>query len=487
MYRLVTAVALVAAVLVWPTMADAENTTIDAEQIPIVWVDLDGPDGLVSRGLAAEDVADHSHAPVGLVSVTVDDDGLRSLTPLPVTASAHNLNYPPDMKGVAASENGALTSSGSTKFPAALARSVTSDDLRHYVRHDDVDQPRDERDPDYDLRFSSPLPPSAYLVLVESSPDAVDRVQALGADGVPLSEAPVAVLAAGVGWDTGFASADRTDAESARLTVLDVDSLLEGTGADALHGLRVANHDDSDFKIIPMAAAGSVVETDTGAEPANATEDAAQPEPESVEPGVTLAVTAYAGEDDGANCPGSDRTRVTEGDSITYCFEVGNTGNVALDEVSVQQQELGPIVAPAGGDGPLPPGETRIYHIDTVAPPVADTGVVISATVEANPVDVDGADLAGLADLVAHGSTELLAVGGPNVMLPFQADPDATSGGAEGSGAADGEMVQMDHPGRSSHRSRRLRRSIRPTPEATTPPMPGPKNWPSPVGRPGWS
>ncbi|MEM8925645.1 MAG: hypothetical protein AAGD35_19235 [Actinomycetota bacterium] len=578
MYRLVAALALAAGTLVWPTaVVDAESVTIDAEGASLVWVDLQGPDGPTSAGASADGIIGHGDEPVVLTALTVEDDGLHNLTPMAVETSTTSIGFPADLAGVATSENGALTARSDVEFGPALARAVTSPDLRHYLRSDGLDRSGDEWGADYALRFSPPLHDGAYLVMVESDPESFNRVQAVDADGQALRGAPIAVLSPGVGWSTGFASGDRDQPQPSRLAVLDVERLLAGTDTTVLHGVQVLNDDESDFKLIPMSAAGVVqvdvapaadgdgpdqaapapgdgaaddgavapddaagaddaaapgdgdgaesgdswvkpVEgglqltttvyagtnggagcdaaaneavaapsaavtycytvTNTGTEPVSsvtvadpdlagtvqalagsgatlapgasavffaesappaddadgATDNASvsmatvtgigadtaveyRANAEAVvrvdaaapRPGLRLDVSAYAGANAGAGCPGTDATTVAAGDPVTYCFEVTNTGNTPLGQLVVEQLDVGRRATSPEGDGPLAPGASRTFHLEDAAPAVADTGLLLSALAEARPLADDGSDLTAVATVVAHDGTELTA------------------------------------------------------------------------------
>ena len=95
----------------------------------------------------------------------------------------------------------------------------------------------------------------------------------------------------------------------------------------------------------------------------------------AAQPGVLQIVkTAYLGNDDGAQCPGSKELVFVNKDlipvDITWCFIVTNTGTEALDDPRFTDEGLG--VTPANqvgmelrsGSFPLQPGETAVWYYE---------------------------------------------------------------------------------------------------------------------------
>ena len=119
-----------------------------------------------------------------------------------------------------------------------------------------------------------------------------------------------------------------------------------------------------------------------------------EPEPERLEARVEFVETAYAGNDDGARCPAADDLAVDEGEPVTVCVSVENTGDVALVEIEIRDFGLDldddDFVALEGSvAGPLQPGERLLGYFRTEAAlesaPVAGFSAV--------PVDADGEPL----------------------------------------------------------------------------------------------
>ena len=92
------------------------------------------------------------------------------------------------------------------------------------------------------------------------------------------------------------------------------------------------------------------------------------------EPAVDLVGTAYFGHDGGAACPGSVELEVKEGELLTLCYEVRNTGDTPLGDIEVydsgmdvQMDDL--IVVEGDLEAPLPPGGHLILAFETEADP----------------------------------------------------------------------------------------------------------------------
>jgi len=143
--------------LVATQMLENLGATVDVAATPIVWVDLTGPQGPVSQGDPTTEITDRSHSPVTVTSVTIDDQGLRSLSPLAVSVGVGGIRLADDANASVTSENGALVAATSNDFPDAVARVMSSADLRHYLRGDGTASNGDNGRLDLDLTFSPAL------------------------------------------------------------------------------------------------------------------------------------------------------------------------------------------------------------------------------------------------------------------------------------------------------------------------------------------
>ena len=119
-----------------------------------------------------------------------------------------------------------------------------------------------------------------------------------------------------------------------------------------------------------------------------------EPAPERPEARVEFVQTAYAGHDDGARCPAADDLAVDEGEAVTVCVSVENTGNAALVEIEIRDPGLGLddddfIELDGSVAGPLQPGERLLGYFLTEA----ELGGWPQPTVSAVAVDADGEPL----------------------------------------------------------------------------------------------
>ncbi|MEL7155136.1 MAG: hypothetical protein AAFN30_00900 [Actinomycetota bacterium] len=381
MYRVVVAALLVAALVAWPTGVGAQDVTVDATDVPIVWVDLEAAGGFVSQSGPASSVVDHSSSPVRLSSITVDHGGLRSLSPITVGVTAANIALSGDGTGFGASGNGALVGTSANDFPAAAGRALAAADLRQYLRGSDA---ADGGRLSAELTFAPPLAANAYLVVAHSDPAAAFRLSAAPTAG---AGAPTAVVGAGVGWDTGFAAADQPAGHGTHLAVVAVSSLLDGTGASTLAALRVDGDAGADFKVVPAAAAGlTTIETD----PAVLTV-----EPTPI-PGDALGfVTAvYPGTDGGAGCEQAANTIQTlPQTTVTYCYTVTNNGTEALSQVTVSDPDVAGAMRSIGDEvAELGPGQSARFFLEGTPPPDDADGVVDDVHVSVATVAAVGVD-----------------------------------------------------------------------------------------------
>ena len=109
---------------------------------------------------------------------------------------------------------------------------------------------------------------------------------------------------------------------------------------------------------------------------------------------VELVASAHAWDDDAERCPASDDLAVDEGESVTVCVSVENTGNVALVDLEIRDDGLrvddDDFVALEGSiDAPLAPDESLLGYFRIEAAPDRRPQLEFSA-VAASP---DGAPL----------------------------------------------------------------------------------------------
>jgi uncharacterized repeat protein (TIGR01451 family) len=81
--------------------------------------------------------------------------------------------------------------------------------------------------------------------------------------------------------------------------------------------------------------------------------------PVKITPGIHINKTASTN----GMCPGSDPLTVHIGDTVTYCFNVTNTGDINLTEVTVNDDIYGPVTLPTAILTPGESTEGTIMHI----------------------------------------------------------------------------------------------------------------------------
>jgi|GEM_PF-2128844 len=119
-----------------------------------------------------------------------------------------------------------------------------------------------------------------------------------------------------------------------------------------------------------------------------------------VEPAIELIKTVYIGHDTGASCPGSDYELNVPGQSVTYCFEVINTGDTFLNPVIVDDPALGYTSANLGN---LAPGASFTVHVETVM----SGDLTNVADVTGNPANEDGSDIPDMDDVTDDDPAEV--------------------------------------------------------------------------------
>jgi hypothetical protein len=116
-----------------------------------------------------------------------------------------------------------------------------------------------------------------------------------------------------------------------------------------------------------------------------------EPEPDVPMPAIELIQTAYLGHDGGDGCPGAEELTIDEGEPMTVCFVITNTGDTPLGEIVVRDRGLDmdeddPLVVEGSLSDPLLPGEQIVLAFETEADPDQFTSPGIDATA----LDEDG-------------------------------------------------------------------------------------------------
>lgn len=104
-------------------------------------------------------------------------------------------------------------------------------------------------------------------------------------------------------------------------------------------------------------------------------------------PAVALTVTAYAGGDEGATtCPGEDTLELTEGDSLTLCYEILNTGSLTLTELRLDDPGMD-----------IKSTSMRVIDGDLDAPLAPDQSIMVAAIADVTLNDRPSPRLRGVA------------------------------------------------------------------------------------------
>jgi hypothetical protein len=112
---------------------------------------------------------------------------------------------------------------------------------------------------------------------------------------------------------------------------------------------------------------------------------------------IELSKTVYRDHDGGAGCPGVESVTGANGDPVTYCFEVTNTGDTYLDDITIEDDALGideTQVTWLRGSTPLAPGASLVYYYEGTI----NDDLVNKAKTQGIPTDAEGNDLPCLAN-----------------------------------------------------------------------------------------
>jgi hypothetical protein len=136
-------------------------------------------------------------------------------------------------------------------------------------------------------------------------------------------------------------------------------------------------------------------------------------------PEMTVSVTAYRGhEDAGASCPGDQDLSVDEGDDVTLCYEIFNTGDTNLTNFTfrdpVLDLEIEDLIVAFGSRTDLmEPGQTLVLAAEVTL----DRNLRTATRITATPVNPDGELIEGRD--VSSTSTFFVAVVDPGGLPGF--------------------------------------------------------------------
>ncbi|MBN1453496.1 MAG: right-handed parallel beta-helix repeat-containing protein [Anaerolineales bacterium] len=119
-----------------------------------------------------------------------------------------------------------------------------------------------------------------------------------------------------------------------------------------------------------------------------------------VNPVIEIEKTVYAGHDSGEFCPGGELVVGENGDEVTYCFEVTNTGDTYLYVTQVEDGALD-VTVPVG-QLLAPDDSVIVYYEGTI-----DGDLINTASVSGNPTDDHGEDISGVDDVSDDDDAEV--------------------------------------------------------------------------------
>ena len=128
------------------------------------------------------------------------------------------------------------------------------------------------------------------------------------------------------------------------------------------------------------------------------------------QPGINIDKTVYRNHDGGASCPGSELVTGINGAQVTYCFTVTNTGDTYLNDITIDDSDLGINInnlTLISGSQPLAPAGTLVYYYDSTI----TKDLINTATASGNPTDASGIDLPGATDPTDTDTAQVDQVG----------------------------------------------------------------------------
>nr|QNO55552.1 hypothetical protein KJBBJMEN_00001 [Methanosarcinales archaeon ANME-1 ERB7] len=210
--------------------------------------------------------------------------------------------------------------------------------------------------------------------------------------------------------DTTLSSLTLTDSMLGPIT-LDKTTLAPGDVASSTGGPYAHTVVEGDLPG-PLTNTATASSTDSQGNPVTCADDA------SVDLTSTSEITIKKTASLTGSCPGSDPLAVSIGDTVTYCFNVTNTGDVTLTNVAVSDNVYGPVTNL--DKTTLAPGESAhgtVTHIVVASDPSS-----ITNTATANGTNPCGGTVNDTDDCTIivniHPDVELEKSGSPAIVAP---------------------------------------------------------------------
>jgi len=159
-------------------------------------------------------------------------------------------------------------------------------------------------------------------------------------------------------------------------------------------------------------------------------------EVDQVGPGIQILKTVYLGQDGGASCPGTELAVGQNGDLVTYCFIVTNSGDVTLSSVVITDTDLGLSIPVAN----LAPGAFSIEFANATI----DGDLTNTASVVGDPSFPDGSPIPGEPNVTDDDTAEVDEIA-PSISIAKSVylghDSGASCPGGELAVAQNGDLV----------------------------------------------
>ncbi len=144
------------------------------------------------------------------------------------------------------------------------------------------------------------------------------------------------------------------------------------------------------------------------------------------QPQLSVSVTAYPGDEDaGASCPGTLDMGVEQGEAVTICYELFNTGDINLTDFTFRDPVLGVelddlILVFGDLTSPMEPGQTIVLATE-VKP---ERNLRTSTRITATPINADAVKVVGRD--VSSSSTFFVVARDPGGLPGFLDSAEAT-------------------------------------------------------------
>jgi LPXTG-motif cell wall-anchored protein len=166
---------------------------------------------------------------------------------------------------------------------------------------------------------------------------------------------------------------------------------------------------------------------------------------EPLEPGITIDKTVYEGTDGGQSCPGAESVTVVAGADLTFCFQVTNTGETHLADVTIDDPVLGitqdQLRIASGSLELMAPGDVVYLYYETTA---GESGYVNTASTTGTPADSEGTEIPSVEPPVDEDDASVVVEGGSEVpTASIQIEKMVYAGHDDGASCPGAESIEV--------------------------------------------